>query len=226
MENATVLVHSKVKVKVMLLRQSVGQSVLVSGTHLGPVTNFFPFLFDYFLDIFGFVDVGCPLWREVGSVVFSFFRASPAQPFSDLSPTRLMSIVYCLHFWDSPNLEGQVPVFISPRNRVAQLYPRALGFSPLCNIYWHVKCRHKCSRGCATWREKEVCSLYRQMAKWQAVVLLRQAPQALYTWLYSHIWFCILQSRLVWLNTEKCETKTFNAYQIVQTCGEMPLYFC
>jgi hypothetical protein len=25
---------------------------------------------------------------------------------------------------DSPNLEGQVPVFISPRNRVTQLYPR------------------------------------------------------------------------------------------------------
>jgi hypothetical protein len=27
----------------------------------------------------------------------------------------------------SPNLEGQIPVFISPRNRVAQLYPQALG---------------------------------------------------------------------------------------------------
>jgi hypothetical protein len=27
----------------------------------------------------------------------------------------------------SPNLEDQVPVFISPRNRVAQLYPEALG---------------------------------------------------------------------------------------------------
>jgi hypothetical protein len=27
---------------------------------------------------------------------------------------------------DSPNLEGQVPVFISPTNTVAQLYPRAL----------------------------------------------------------------------------------------------------
>jgi hypothetical protein len=26
---------------------------------------------------------------------------------------------------DSPNLEGQVPVFISPRNRVARLYPQA-----------------------------------------------------------------------------------------------------
>jgi hypothetical protein len=28
---------------------------------------------------------------------------------------------------DSANLEGQLPVFISPRNRVAQLYPQALG---------------------------------------------------------------------------------------------------
>jgi hypothetical protein len=28
---------------------------------------------------------------------------------------------------DSPNLEGQVPVFISPRKRVTRLYPRALG---------------------------------------------------------------------------------------------------
>jgi hypothetical protein len=27
---------------------------------------------------------------------------------------------------DSPNLEGQVPVFISPRIRVAQLYPQSL----------------------------------------------------------------------------------------------------
>jgi hypothetical protein len=27
---------------------------------------------------------------------------------------------------DSPNLEGQVPVFISPRNSVAQIYPQAL----------------------------------------------------------------------------------------------------
>jgi hypothetical protein len=29
--------------------------------------------------------------------------------------------------WDSPNLEGQVPVFISPRDRMAQLYSQALG---------------------------------------------------------------------------------------------------
>jgi hypothetical protein len=42
-------------------RQSVDQSVLVSGTHLGPATNFPHSLFDYFLDSFGFVDVGRPL---------------------------------------------------------------------------------------------------------------------------------------------------------------------
>jgi hypothetical protein len=29
--------------------------------------------------------------------------------------------------WDFPNLEDYVPVFISPRNRVARLYPQALG---------------------------------------------------------------------------------------------------
>jgi hypothetical protein len=28
---------------------------------------------------------------------------------------------------ESPNLEDQVPVFISPRNRVTQLYPQVLG---------------------------------------------------------------------------------------------------
>jgi hypothetical protein len=31
------------------------------------------------------------------------------------------------HIQDFPNLEGQIPVFISPRNSVAQLYPQALG---------------------------------------------------------------------------------------------------
>jgi hypothetical protein len=52
---------SKSKLKLYYDRQSVGQSVLLSGTHLGPATNFFPLsLYDYyFLDNFGFVDV----WR-------------------------------------------------------------------------------------------------------------------------------------------------------------------
>jgi hypothetical protein len=32
-----------------------------------------------------------------------------------------------LHEKHGPNMEGQFPVFTSPRNRVARLYPRALG---------------------------------------------------------------------------------------------------
>jgi hypothetical protein len=51
-------------------RQSVGQSILVSGTYLGPATNFSLFLW-LFLDSWRFVDVGSPLWRENGSVICS-----------------------------------------------------------------------------------------------------------------------------------------------------------
>jgi hypothetical protein len=59
---------------------------------------------------------------------FQFCWASPAQPSSGLSTTGL-NIFYCPYFLDSPKMEGQVPVFVSPRNRVDQLYPRALGLS-------------------------------------------------------------------------------------------------
>jgi hypothetical protein len=46
---------------------------------------------------------------------------------SGLSPEGLKAIFYCPNSWDSPNLKGQVPVFISPGNSVVQIYPRALG---------------------------------------------------------------------------------------------------
>jgi hypothetical protein len=36
-----------------------------------------------------------------------------------------VTIHYCL-IWDSPNMDSQVPIFMSPRNRVVQLYPCAL----------------------------------------------------------------------------------------------------
>jgi hypothetical protein len=52
---------------------------------------------------------------------------SLAQSHSGLSPAGLKTIFYSSNFLDSPNLEGQAPVFISPRNRVAQIYPQALG---------------------------------------------------------------------------------------------------
>jgi hypothetical protein len=35
----------------------------------------------------------------------------------------------------SPNLEGQTPLFLSPRNNVAQLYPQALGSLFVASYY-------------------------------------------------------------------------------------------
>jgi hypothetical protein len=43
--------------------------------------------------------------------------------------------ILLFQIWDSSNLEGKVPVFIYPRNRVAQLYPQALG-SPSHHLLW------------------------------------------------------------------------------------------
>jgi hypothetical protein len=70
-------------------RRSVGQSVLVSGTHLGPKTTFL-----LLSDICGFVDVGRPLWREDGSVVYNCCWSSPAQSFSSPSPAVRRTLFY------------------------------------------------------------------------------------------------------------------------------------
>jgi hypothetical protein len=63
---------------------------------------------------------------RVCNLLYNCFWALPEQSLLGRSPAELTTIFYCL-IWDSPNLEGQVPVFISSRNKVAQLYPRALG---------------------------------------------------------------------------------------------------
>jgi hypothetical protein len=56
---------SKSKSKLYYGRQAVGQSVLESGTHLGPTTNFSHSLFDYSYNSFGFFYVGGLLWRKL-----------------------------------------------------------------------------------------------------------------------------------------------------------------
>jgi hypothetical protein len=82
----------------------------------------------YLSDSCGFVDVGRPLWREDGSVVCNCCWASPAQSFSGPSPAGLMTIFYCLRFETPPTYRAR-----SPRNRVALLYPQALG-SPFLHL--------------------------------------------------------------------------------------------
>jgi hypothetical protein len=77
-------------------------------------------------DGWGFVDTRRPLWREDESVVYNFCWSLPAQLFSDPSPAGLMTVFYCLRFETPPTRRARFP-YLSPRNRLAQLYPRALG---------------------------------------------------------------------------------------------------
>jgi hypothetical protein len=59
-------------------------------------------------------------------VFYNCCWSSPAQSLSGPSPAGLFDILLS-QIRASPYLESQVPVFICPRNRVAQLYPQALG---------------------------------------------------------------------------------------------------
>jgi hypothetical protein len=110
------------KLKLIYDRQSVGQSVLVSGTHLGPVTNIYFVLEIFFRQLRACYSVAPFLTRgRVCNLLNNCFWTLPEQSLLGRSPTELTTIFYCL-IWDYPNLESQVHVFISPKNRVAQLY--------------------------------------------------------------------------------------------------------
>jgi hypothetical protein len=98
------LEKSGVEVEVKLLptvSQSVSQSVLVSGSHLDLMAKFFYFLSNNC----GFLDVGHPLWRQDGFVIYLYncFCALPEQSLSSQRHAELTTIFYCL-IWDSPNL--------------------------------------------------------------------------------------------------------------------------
>jgi hypothetical protein len=74
-----------------------------------------------------------PRWED-GSVIYSCCWSSPAQLFTGPSPSPHDHILLS-QIWDAPNLEGQVPVFISPRNKVAQLHLQALGSLSITSCY-------------------------------------------------------------------------------------------
>jgi hypothetical protein len=57
------------------------------------------------------------------SVVYICCWSSPAQSFSGPSSAGTHDHILLSQIRDFPNMEGQVPVFISSRNRAVQLYP-------------------------------------------------------------------------------------------------------
>jgi hypothetical protein len=75
---------------------------------------------------FGFFDVGRPLWREDRSV-FSIAAGHHQRSHSQDRVPRDLWPYLLSQIREFPNIEGQVPVFISLRIRVAQLYSQALG---------------------------------------------------------------------------------------------------
>jgi hypothetical protein len=92
MSNSTQLFLPKSNSK--LLRPTVSRPVCLRvKPHLWPKTRcLLP------PDSCGFVDVGRPLWREDGSVVYNCCWSSPAQSSSGPSPAGFMITFYCLKF--------------------------------------------------------------------------------------------------------------------------------
>jgi hypothetical protein len=110
------------------LRPTVSRPVSLGVRRPSGTRDQFYFLLEIFfrqLRFWNFVSPSVTRVR-VCNLLYNCFGALPEQSPLGRSSAELTAIFYCL-IWDSPNLEGQVPVFISPRNKVAQLYPRALG---------------------------------------------------------------------------------------------------
>jgi hypothetical protein len=91
------------------LRLTVGQSICLGiEHHCGTCDQILLPVGMLLSEICGLVSVERPLWRDDGSAICS-------------------EITEWFQSRRTRNMEGQVPVFISPRNRVAQLHSRALG---------------------------------------------------------------------------------------------------
>jgi hypothetical protein len=110
------------------LRSTVIRSVCLGVRHPSGTRDKFFFLLEIsFRQLRVYYFVAPSLTRgRICNLLYNSFWALLEQPLLGRSPAELTAIFYCL-IWDSPHLEGQVPLFIFPRNRVAQLYPRALG---------------------------------------------------------------------------------------------------
>jgi hypothetical protein len=106
----------------MIDRRSVGHSLLVSSSHLRPTTRIF----------------SCQKFNGFwcGALSLTRGRVCRLQLLLLLARAVILGSESCgthdhtllSQIRDSPNMEGQVPVFISPMNRVTQLYTSGIGF--------------------------------------------------------------------------------------------------
>jgi hypothetical protein len=104
---------SKVKIRV-ILRLTVSWPFCPGvRPQSGPITNF-SFSLKFSLGSCECVILWRPLWRVDGSVIYCCCLASPVQSLSGLSLVGLKTISYCPSFWDSHDLQGQAPIFMSP----------------------------------------------------------------------------------------------------------------
>jgi hypothetical protein len=102
-----------------MLRPTVNRPVsLCVKPHLVPKTRFF-----LVSESCGF-DVGHPLWREDRSAVYNWCWSSPAQSFSDQSPTGLMTILYSLRFETPPTWRARTMYLYPPRTGRPGYTPR------------------------------------------------------------------------------------------------------
>jgi hypothetical protein len=108
----------KVKLKI-LLWPTVSQPVSVSSTHLGPKTRYL-----LLSQSFEFVDEGCCLCRDDGSVVYNCCWHSPAQSFFGPSPAEPMTIFYCLRFETPPTWRARSPYLYRPKTGWHSYTPR------------------------------------------------------------------------------------------------------
>jgi hypothetical protein len=112
--------YSESKSKLCYDRRSVGQSVLASSTHLELTTRFI------LLSVAGLLMWGA-LSDDRKGLPFTIVAGPRQRSHSRVRVPRDSWPYFTVSDSRLPNLEGQVPVFISPRNRVAPLYPQALG---------------------------------------------------------------------------------------------------
>jgi hypothetical protein len=85
----------------------------------GPRPDFY-----YCQTVAGLLNVGHPLWREDGSVIYNCCWLSPVQSFSGLSPTGLMTIFCCFRFETPLTWRARPPYLYTPGTRSPSYTPR------------------------------------------------------------------------------------------------------